>query len=389
MRRGVALATTAVLVFGASSAAAVTYRLTHNIKRVNIDALLPRSAAAATPKDPSDPNTGQPVNILLLGSDARNGENAAIGGEAVGERSDTAIVLHISADRSRVEAVSIPRDSIVQIPACTMTNHKTSKPRTDMFNSAFATGWDMGGDIASAAACTMNTVQVNTGITLDHFVVVDFAGFQKMVDAVGGIDICVTSPINDTVYTGYKQTAGLHHMAGPEALMFARVRHGIGDGSDLQRIKRQQELLGSLAHQVLSKNVLTNAPELLTFLSAVTSSLTTDSRLSPTTIAGLAYTLKNISAANIVLMTIPNGPAPDHPAKVVWTSAATPIWADIAADTPLVPATAPTTSAPTTPTAPGSAVTTTPTASPATATTPPGILSVQDVQNQATTTCAA
>jgi LCP family protein required for cell wall assembly len=377
------------LVFGASSAVAVTLTLQNNIKQVNIDTLLPRSTAAATSKNQSDPNAGQAVNILLLGSDARNGENAAIGGQAVGERSDTAIVLHISADRSRVEAISIPRDSIVKIPACTMTNGKTSKPRTDMFNSAFSTGWDMGGDIASAAACAMNTVQVNTGITLDHFVVVDFAGFRKMVDAVGGVDICVASPVDDTKYTGYKQTVGLHHMAGPEALMFARVRHGVGDGSDIQRIKRQQELLGSLAHQVLSENVLTNAPQLITFASAVTSSLTTDSRLSPPTIAGLAYTLKNISGANVVFMTIPNAAAPDNPAKVVWTSAASPIWADIAADTPLVPVAAPTTSAPTTTTAQGSAVTTTPPTSPATATPPPGILSVQEVQNQATNSCAA
>ena len=113
--------------------------------------------------DPDDPNAGQAVNILILGSDQRDGVNAEIGGEVAGMRSDTTMVLHISADRSRVELVSIPRDSLVDIPSCTMTNGKTTRATHGMFNSAFATGWDNGGDMTSAAACTINTVQQNTG----------------------------------------------------------------------------------------------------------------------------------------------------------------------------------------------------------------------------------
>ena len=384
MRRGVALAATAVLVFGASSAAAVTYRLTHNIKQVNIDKLLPGAAAKA--KNPADPNSGQPVNILLLGSDARNGENAAIGGKVGGMRSDTAIVLHISGDRSRVEAVSIPRDSIVKIPACTMTNGKTTKSQTATFNDAFAFGWDTGGDIASAAACAMNTVQVNTGIHLDHFVVVDFSGFQQMVDAVGGVPICAPTVLQDDM-TGLDLTAGMHTLNGVQALQFARARHIKGtDGSDITRIKHQQQLLGALAHQVLGKNVLTNAPQLITFASAVTSSLTMDTHLTPA-VTGLAYSIRNISSANIVFMTIPWTPAPTDKNRVVWDSGASQIWSDLAADTPIVPA-----QPAATPTSTGSAGT--PSARPTTTTTPAAAatsaaVSVQDVQNQATNSCAA
>ena len=151
--RGVALVAVAVVAFGASSAVAVAQRLQNNIKTVDVSALVgPRPTSSAAPK-PGDPNAGQAVNILVMGSDTRSGVNAAIGGADSGQRSDTAIVVHVSADRSRVELVSIPRDSLVDIPACQATNGKTSRAQGHaMFNSAFGTGWQLGKDLASAAA---------------------------------------------------------------------------------------------------------------------------------------------------------------------------------------------------------------------------------------------
>ena len=348
--RGVALAAVAVVVFGASSAAAVVQRLQNNITTVDVSALTgPRPTTSAVAK-PGDPNAGQAVNILVLGTDSRAGVNAAIGGADTGQRSDTAIVVHISADRSRVELVSIPRDSLVKIPVCKATNGKTSRALTSaMFNSAFATGWDMGGDMTSAAACAINTVQVNTGVPIDHFAVVDFAGFQAMVNAIGGVPICIPKPLHDT-YSGLNLPAGQQVLNGQQALQLARARHGnIGDGGDLDRIGNQQRLIQAMVNEVLSKKVLTNVPNLVSFLSAATSSLTTDPGLQLQNLTGLAYNLRGINRSNILFMTIPTGPAPTDPNRLVWTSAATAIWTNMAADKPILgqaESPAPATSAP-------------------------------------------
>jgi LCP family protein required for cell wall assembly len=294
--------------------------------------------------------------------------NGAIGGSVKGMRSDTTIVVHISADRTRAELVSIPRDSLVAVPSCTMTDGSTSKARKDMFNSAFATGWDQGGDMTSAAACTIKTVQSLTGLTIDHFVVVDFAGFQQMVDAVGGVPICI--PKNyDSPEAGLHVTAGYQTLDGTTALAYARARKGTNmNGSDLQRAGRQQQLVAAMVREVLSKNVLTNVPQLLSFLDAATSSLTVDPGLGHLTdMAGLALSLRGLDTSRITFMTIPVATAPSDPNRVVWTSAATTIWSNMVADQPVVaqetttPTTAPTASASPGSTAPAATATTAPT----------------------------
>ncbi|BDO42874.1 LCP family protein [Cellulomonas sp. NTE-D12] len=335
--RGIALAAVALVVFGASSAVAVAQRLQSNITTVDVSGLTgPRPSSMAAAK-PGDPNAGQPVNILVMGSDTRAGVNASIGGNDSGQRSDTAIVVHISADRSRVELVSIPRDSLVKIPVCQATNGKSSRASSSaMFNSAFATGWDMGGDMASAAACAIKTVQQNTGVAIDHFAVVDFAGFQAMVNAIGGVPMCIPHALHDT-YSGLDLPAGQQVLNGQQALELARARHGnVGDGGDLDRIGNQQRLIQAMVNEVLSKKVLTNVPNLVSFLSAATSSLTTDSGLQLQNLTGLAYNLRNINRDNVVFMTIPTGPAPSDPNRLVWTSAAAAIWANMAADKPIL-----------------------------------------------------
>ena len=386
--RGVALAAVAVVVFGASSAAAVVQRLQNNITTVDVSALTgPRPTTSAVAK-PGDPNAGQAVNILVLGTDSRAGVNAAIGGADTGQRSDTAIVVHVSADRSRVELVSIPRDSLVKIPVCKATNGKTSRALTSaMFNSAFATGWDMGGDMTSAAACAINTVQVNTGVPIDHFAVVDFAGFQAMVNAIGGVPICIPKPLHDT-YSGLNLPAGQQVLNGQQALQLARARHGnIGDGGDLDRIGNQQRLIQAMVNEVLSKKVLTNVPNLVSFLSAATSSLTTDPGLQLQNLTGLAYNLRGINRSNILFMTIPTGPAPTDPNRLVWTSAATAIWTNMAADKPILgqaESPAPATSAPSSASASTPAKTTAPAATVTAAATPSPAVS-KDAGHQAFT----
>jgi LCP family protein required for cell wall assembly len=339
--RGVALGVVAVLCFGASGAAALYMRLNGNIQTIDAaDLIAPMPEPSASgPADPDDPNAGRDVNILLMGSDERDGENEAIGGYVGGMRSDTSIVVHISADRSRVELISIPRDSLVDIPSCTMSNGATTRAQSKaMFNSAFSIGADNGGDIASAAACTVNTVQANTGVRIDHFVVVDFEGFTKMVDAIGGVPICIPNDMT-APKAGLYLNAGNQTLDGTQALAFARARTGVGvgDGSDTNRLGRQQELLAAVVRELLSKNLLTDITQLIRFLDSATESLSIDSGFSSISdMAGLAYSLRSTSVANISFMTIPFAAAPSDPNRVVWTSEAGTIWANVAADQPML-----------------------------------------------------
>jgi len=352
--RVTALTVIGVLAFGVAGAAAAFKKFDGNVDRVDVSALVGEKPTPTTTPDPDDPNAGQAVNILVLGSDQRDGANGEIGGKVEGMRSDTTILVHISADRSRVEAVSIPRDSLVDIPSCTMSNGKTSRATHGMFNSAFATGWDMGGDMASAAACTIRTIAENTGIQPDHFVVVDFAGFQSMIDAIGGVPICIPNAMTSKDAGLYLQ-AGEQTLDGPTALAFARARkgQGVGDGSDTNRIGNQQRLIAAMTREVLSKNVLTDVPKLYGFMNAATSSLTVDSGMSMSTMVGLAYNMRTIRGGSITFMTVPWGPAPSDPNRVVWLPAATQMWANIAADQPALGETPVATTAPTTAPTPG------------------------------------
>ncbi|QCB95220.1 LytR family transcriptional regulator [Cellulomonas shaoxiangyii] len=337
--RGVALAATTVLVFGAAGGVAMAARLTGNVDQIDVADLVAAAPSPTEPADPADARAGEPVNVLVLGSDQRDGENGVIGGDEGGMRSDTTILLHVSADRTRVEMVSIPRDSLVEIPSCTMTDGSTTKPFDGMFNEAFATGWKTGQDVDSAAACAMSTVVHNTGVPLTHVVVVDFAGFQSMINAVGGVEMCIENDIKDR-YTGLDITAGVHRLDGVTALQYARARHGTGlDGSDIKRAGRQQRLIANLANEVLSKNLLTDAPQLLQFLSAATQSLTTN--ISVSDLTGLAFSLRGIDRENIALTTVPWAPARSDANRVEWTPEADELWANIAADRPMLGAPTP------------------------------------------------
>ncbi len=333
--RGVALGATAVLLFGVSFVGWFTQRLDSNLHTVDIAGLVGAPPAAAAAPDPKDPSAGRPVNILVLGSDYRDAATMKQeGAVTAGMRADTTIVLHISADRTRVEAVSIPRDSLVTIPSCVVSDGSTTKARKrDLINSAFATGWDAGGDVRSAAACAVRTVQDNTGLVIDHFVVVDFAGFQAMVNAIGGVDICIPKEMHDS-YVGLNLDAGQQLLSGEDAFKFARSRHNnIGNGSDIDRIGNQQRLIAAIVNQVLSRDVLTDLTKLVPFLSAATASLTTD--LDLPSITGMAYNLRAIRADAITFMTIPWAPAAGDPNRVQWTADATQVWLNMATDVPI------------------------------------------------------
>ena len=355
--RVVGLVMTAVLALGVSGAAALVVKSLSNVDQVDNQALVAPEAsrpAAATP-DPADPLAGLPVNLVLIGSDDRSGVNEAIGGAEDGMRSDTTMLLHISADRTRVELVSIPRDLMIPVPECTVTGGGTTKASSSaMFNSAFSRGWDAGQDLASAATCTQMTVEQISGVRTDGFMVVDFAGFQTMVDALDGVPMCIPEDMDDEDATLHL-TAGNHVWSGTEALALARARHGLSDGSDTYRMGRQQALLAALTQSVLSKNILTDLPSLIRFLDAATSSLSISGGVD---LKGLAFSLRSVRPEAVTFLTIPSGPMPSNPARVVLADEAQDVWARLAADQPVVEDEA--TGTPTTP------------ATPDTATIPPG-----------------
>ncbi|MFF3565965.1 LCP family protein [Streptomyces sp. NPDC002574] len=245
------------------------------------------------------PQATSAENILLLGSDNRGDGNGKYGQDTGTQRSDTAILLHLAADRKTATAVSLPRDLMVDIPSCRRPDGSMSDAQFAQFNWAFEFG---------GAACTIRTVEKLTGIRVDHHLVVDFSGFKKMVDAVGGVEVCVPHDVHDKdAHLDLK--AGRQVLHGEDALGYVRARHGIGDGSDTQRIDRQQEFLASLVKKVDSTGVLLNPTKLYPLLDAATSSLTADPGLdSLRELYDLTQTLRRTPAGQVRFLTVPRRP---------------------------------------------------------------------------------
>ena len=220
-------------------------KLTGNINRLDItEALGDRPKQQAT----TDAETNlAPLNIMVMGSDTRDGiGNSAYGSNnteygVAGARSDTNLVVHLSADRKSAIVVSIPRDSMTKAPRnCKQTRLERSRTGVvRQWNANFTQG---------GPACTIKTFEGLTGIYLDHFVVIDFRGFEKMVDALGGVTVCTPEPINDRD-SHLTLPAGKTKVNGKQALGYVRVRKTVGDGSDLGRINRQQAFLSSVVQQ--------------------------------------------------------------------------------------------------------------------------------------------
>lgn len=305
-----------------------------NISREDIDSLLGRDEE----EEPTavDPQPGEPLNFLVLGSDERSGDSdvdgAGAAGEVTGMRADTTMIVHVSADRDRMDVVSIPRDTLVEIPACRLPDGTVTESHTGMFNSAFSIGGATG-SVGSAAACSIRTVERLTGLTIDDFVVVDFAGFVNVIDALDGIAVHVPEEVDDPLYTGLQLEAGCQVLDGRTALAYARVRHGVGRGGDIARISRQQDVVEAVSQEVLGRDILTDLPSLYAFLDAATQSLTTGSELgSLTTLAGLANSVRGLESEDITFVTMPFEPAGP---RVVPTSESRELFADLRADRPV------------------------------------------------------
>ncbi|MEQ7847039.1 LCP family protein [Nocardioides kribbensis] len=318
---------TTVLVLAMVSGLSVTYLYRHlsgNLTVLDIDDQIvgerPDKVEVAGPQEP--------LNILVMGSDSRDGEGNNIDGlTGGGERSDTTIFLHLSADRERAYGVSIPRDSMVDRASCKTGDGETIPAASyQMWNTAFE---------LAGPACTVQQFEHLTDIRLDHFVVVDFEGFEDMVDAVGGVEMCIPETIDDRAHGIYLE-AGTRELEGREALNYVRERYAVSGGSDIGRMKRQQAFIASMAHTVVSANTLANPARLLGFLEAATESLTLDDDMgSLAKIAKLGYEFRDIGLDKIQFLTIPNTVDPTDPNRLVWTDQANDVWNALRKDEPL------------------------------------------------------
>ncbi|MFE7408270.1 LCP family protein [Isoptericola sp. NPDC057559] len=338
--RSIALVVTAVVAFGSATAVATFLDLRSQIGVSDVDGLLAendRPPAVATEQDPSDPFAGKDLNILVMGTDFRDEANAKIAGAGDEFHSDTTLLVHISGDRSRIEAVSIPRDSLVDIPSCKLPGGGQTAPHANaMFNTAFALGGGPGKDVTGAAACSIHTVEKLTGVRIEDHVVVQMTGVIGVVDAIGGVTMCLPEPVKGQ-RVDLDLKAGRQTLDGHTAINFLRARKGEGMGlevgSDLKRIERQQAFFDATMRQILSQNVITDSPRLYRMVREILGSISTDPDLaSPTALAGLAWSIRDIDPARIVFTSVPVVDSVSQPGRVEWTSGADEIWARLRAD---------------------------------------------------------
>ncbi|RSS66702.1 LCP family protein [Streptomyces sp. WAC06614] len=237
-------------------------------------------------------------NVLVIGSDSRAGANAELDhGNVSGARSDTAMLVHIPEGRSRATAVSIPRDTLVTRPECKdRDGEAVSSANRVMFNSIYG---------LAGPACVVKTVEQLSGVRVDHFVEVDFAGFKGLVDALGGVTVTLDKPMSGAK-GGLKLDAGTHRLNGEQSLKFVRTRYGYGDGSDLGRIGLQQQFMMALLDEIKKQDVLGNPARLYKLADAGTKSLTTDSDLgSLTALADFAQSMKGVDPGTMETLMLP------------------------------------------------------------------------------------
>jgi LCP family protein required for cell wall assembly len=269
-----------------------------------------------------------PLNILVLGSDARDGAGNDIDGlTGLGARADTTILVHISEDREDVYGVSLPRDAVIDRPDCVNdAGEDVPGESAVLFNTAYA---------VAGPGCVQQTVEQLTGIFVDHYVVVDFNGFGDMVEAVDGVEVCVPVEVSDPDKQIFLE-AGTQTLDRDQALDYVRERYVLSPNSDIGRMKRQQAFVASLVNKVSSRGVLARPDRLFSFLDAATSSLTTDPGLASTRkLVGLGLQLDGTGLSDIRFTTVPIETYPLDDNLLQWGPSADGLWREIRRDQPL------------------------------------------------------
>jgi LCP family protein required for cell wall assembly len=246
------------------------------------------------------------VNILMVGTDSCEGQDVALfprcAEDEGGERNDVTMLVHVSDNPRRATVVSFPRDMYVDIPECTGPDGTSYAPLySEKINESYGRG---------GMSCTVQTVEAVTGESIDFAAAVRWTGVINMSDAIGGVDVCVEGQIDDG-HTGLHLAAGTHTLVGAEALQFLRIRHGIGDGSDLGRISNQQQFMSSMVRKMQSDAVLTNPTTLFRFATTAMQQvnqgqlLLSRSLANPTRMVQIAMALKDIPFQDFVFVQYP------------------------------------------------------------------------------------
>ena len=254
------------------------------------------------------PPINGPINMLLVGSDSREGAGNSAFGDTEGTLADVIILMHISEDRQNAVALSFPRDLLVPWPACPSTTGGPGYYAQSLgqINATIANG---------GPGCTLLTVEKLTGLNIPYLAMVDFNGVIELSNAVGGVEVCVAEDIEDE-YTNTYLKKGMHTLQGVQALQFLRTRHGVGDGSDLGRISNQQVYLTSLVRKLKSKDILSNPVALYSLAQAAAEHMKLSSTLSdPGTLMAIANALKDIPMKKVTFLQLPSVsglPAPNE-----------------------------------------------------------------------------
>jgi len=272
-------------------------------------------------------------NILIVGSDTRVGQDG-IGGteeDAGGELNDVNILLHVSQDQTNATAVSFPRDLVVGIPECPDENGDTKYYSTEPLNTALYYG---------GLQCVVMAIEELTGLPIQFAGMIDFLGVTNMADAIGGVDVCITSPVQDPNTGIDLPVAGTYTLQGGEALAFLRTRHGVGNGSDLTRISSQQVYLSSLVRKIKSDGTLTDAKKVFNLANAAVKNMRLSAGLADVyTLASIALAVRGIPLERITFVQYPGstggeGVYSGKVQPVQWAADA--LFAQIASDQPFV-----------------------------------------------------
>ena len=257
------------------------------------------------------PKLNNALNLLVIGSDNRSGRNGKIGGYDPGQRSDTVMVAHLSPGGGRATVLSFPRDTVVPIYSCPsepggFPGQTAATGSVEQLNASFANG---------GANCLWKTIEHTTGIHLDNFVQLNLTGFISVINAIGGVPVCLPTAIHKTQYDPLKLKAGPHVLKGYKALQFWRLRDGFGLGSDLQRIQRDQLLMVGLVQKILKTGVLHSLTKTWAIINAISDAhaLTTDAGLTPSRIVHIGRSLSGISKKSIQFIEVPTVTYPSNP----------------------------------------------------------------------------
>ncbi|GAA5035023.1 LCP family protein [Microbacterium fluvii] len=318
----IAAVTVAVLVVSIGSVAG--FAVWESLRTITVNAVEIEQDADAAPLPPSIGEIEGGANVLVVGTDSCEGQDIAqfprCAHDPGGERNDVTMLVHIGDNPHRVTVVSFPRDMLVPIPSCPRADGTGSYAAmsSQMMNASYMYG---------GLPCTVMTVEALTGIDVQFAAAVRWTGVIEMSDAIGGVEVCVSEDISDR-HTGLNLTEGTHTLEGEEALQFLRIRHGIGDGSDLGRISNQQQFMSSLVRKLQSEGTLSDPSKLFSLASTALQQvndhqLILDKNLAdPTRMVQIAMAVRSVPYDEIVFVQYPTTYAADGSHVLPVTSAA-------------------------------------------------------------------